>query len=145
MVCSSTGSSTSGTTLIELGSCTIPAGLLGAGDRLEIQFQYGHTGTATGFTGAVLMGSTTVASRAGSATETLLAGHTSFGIYAGGQMWDTQTWGSALSLAVNAGTAGENTAPAVRVSLRGQMAGTTSDSVFLRNFTVIRYPAQANP
>jgi hypothetical protein len=145
VVCSSTGSGTSGTTLIELGSCTIPAGLLGAGDRLEVQFQYGHTGTATGFTSTVLMGSTTVASRAGGATEGLLAGHSSFGIYGSGQAWDTQTWGTALSLATNAGTAGENTAQAVRVSLRGQMAGATSDSVFLLNFTVIRYPAQANP
>ena len=145
VVCSSTGSGTSGTALVELGSCTIPAGLLGAGDRLEVQFQYGHTGTATGFTGAVLMGSTTVASRREAATEALLAGHTSFGIYGGGQTWDTQTWGVALSLAANAGTASENTSQAVRVSLQGQMAGTTSDSVFLRNFTVIRYPAQANP
>jgi len=145
VVCSSTGSGTSGTALIELGSCTIPVGLLGAGDRLEVQFQYGHTGTATGFTGAVLMGSTTVASRAAGATEALLAGHTSFGIFGSGQTWDTQTWGVALSLAANAGTASENTSQAVRVSLQGQMAGTTSDSVTLRNFTVIRYPAQANP
>jgi len=145
VVCSSTGSGTSSTTLTELGSCTIPAGLLGAGDRLEVQFHYGHTGTATGFTGTVLMGSTTVASRAGGATEGLLAGHTSFGIYGSGQAWDTQTWGTALSSATNAGTAGENTAQAVRVSLGGQMAGATSDSVFLRNFTVIRYPAQTNP
>jgi hypothetical protein len=145
VVCSSTGSGTSSTTLTELGSCTIPVGLLGAGDRLEVQFHYAHTGTATGFTGTVLMGSTTVASRAGGATEGLLAGHTSFGIYGSGQVWDTQTWGTAVSLAANAGTAGENTAQAVRVSLRGQMAGATSDSVFLRNFTVIRYPAQTNP
>jgi hypothetical protein len=145
VVCSSTGSSTSGTTLVELGSCTIATGLLGAGDRLEVQFQYGHAGTATGFTGTVLMGGTTVASRSGAATEALLAGHTSFGIYGGGQTWDTQTWGVALTLAVNAGTAGENTSQAMRVSLEGQMAGATSDSVFLRNFTVIRYPAQANP
>jgi len=145
VVCSSTGSSTSGTALVELGSCTIAAGLLGAGDRLEVQFHYAHTGTATGFTGALLVGSTTVASRAGGATEALLAGHTSFGIYGGGQTWDTQTWGVALSLSANAGTAGENTSQALRVSLQGQMAGTTSDSVFLRNFTVIRYPAQANP
>jgi hypothetical protein len=145
VVCSSAGSSTSGTTLIELGSCTIAAGLLGAGDRLEVQFHYAHTGTATGFTGAVLMGSTTVASRSAGATEALLAGHTSFGIYGGGQTWDTQTWGVALSLAANAGTASENTSLALRVSLQGQMAGTTSDSLFLRNFTVIRYPAQANP
>ncbi|MBZ5674876.1 MAG: hypothetical protein LAP61_11570 [Acidobacteriia bacterium] len=145
VVCSSTGSSTSGTTLIELGSCTIAAGLMGAGDRLEVQFHYGHSGTATGFTSAVLIGNTTVASRSGAATEALLAGHTSFGIYGSGQTWDSQTWGVALSLASNAGTASENTSQAVRVSLQGQMAGTTSDSVILRNFTVIRYPAQANP
>src|SRR5689334_13425720 len=81
VVCSSTGSSTSGTTLVELGSCTIAAGLLGAGDRVEVQFHYEHTGTATGFTSAVLIGGTTVASRPAGATEDLLAGHTSFGIY----------------------------------------------------------------
>jgi hypothetical protein len=145
VVCSSTGSSTSGTALTELGSCTIPAGLLGTGDRLEVQFQYGHTGTATGFTIAVLIGSTTVATRSGEAAETLLAGQTSFGIYADGQTWNTQTWGVASILTVTAGTASENTSLALRVSLQGQMAGTTPDSVFLRNFTVIRYPAQANP
>ena len=145
VVCSSTGSGTSGTALAELGSCTIPAGLLGAGDRLEVQFQYAHTGSSTGFTGAVLIGSTPVASQSGDATEALLAGHASFGTYEGGQTWDTQTWGVGLSLTVHAGTASEDTSQAVRVSLQGQMAGTTSDSVFLRNFTVIRYPAQANP
>jgi hypothetical protein len=145
VVCSSTGLSTSGTALIELGSCTIPAGLLGVGDRLAVQFQYGHTGTATGFTGRVLIGSTTVASRSGGSTETLLAGNTSFGIYGGGQTWDTQTWGVDLILTVTVGTAAEDTTQALRVSLQGQMAGTTSDSLFLRNFTVIRYPAQTNP
>jgi hypothetical protein len=145
VVCSSTGSGTSGTTPVELGSCTIPPSLLGAGDRLEVQFQYAHTGTGMGFTGTVRIGNTTVASQSGGATEALLAGHTSFGTYGGGQTWDTQTWGVGLSLAVNAGTASEDTSQALRVSLQGQMAGTTSDSVFLRSFTVIRYPAQANP
>jgi hypothetical protein len=145
VICSSTGSSTSGTALVELGSCTIPAGLLGTGDRLEVQFQYGHAGTATGFTGAVLIGSTTVASRSAPATEALLAGHTNFGIFSSGQAWDTQTWGVTLSQAATAGTASENMSQALRVSLQGQMAATTSDSVFLRNFTVIRYPAQTNP
>ena len=145
VVCSSTGSGTSGTALVELGSCTIAAGLLGAGDRLEVHFHYLHTGTATGFTSALLVGGTTVASRSAGASEALLTGHTSFGIYGGGQTWDTQTWGAGLSFATNAGTAGENTSQAVIVSLQGQMAGTTSDSLFLRNFTVVRYPAQANP
>jgi hypothetical protein len=145
VVCSSTGSGTSNTALTELGSCTIPAGLLGSGDRLEVQFQYGHTGTTTGFTGVVQIGGTTVASRSGGATEALLAGHTSFGIYGSSQVWDTQTWGIGLSFAVNAGASAENTGLALRVSLLGQMAGATSDSVSLRNFTVVRYPAQANP
>jgi len=145
VVCSSTGSSTSGTALVELGSCTIAAGLLGTGDRLEIQFQYAHTGTATGFTGTLLVGSTTVAARAASGTEGLLAGHTNFGIFGSGQTWDTQTWGVGLSLVTNAGTASENTSQALRVSLQGHMAATTSDSVLLRNFTVVRYPAQTNP
>lgn len=145
VVCSSTGSNTSDTAPTELGSCTIPAGSLGAGDRLEIQFQYGHAGTATGFTGSVQVGGTIVASRAADPTEALLAGRTSFGIDGNGQAWDTQTWGVGLILMVTAGTASEDTSQALRVSLQGQMAGTTSDSVFLRNFTVIRYPAQTNP
>jgi hypothetical protein len=145
VVCSSAGSGTSSTTLAELGSCTIPAGLLGTGDRLDIRFQYGHTGTMTGFTGAVKIGSTTITSRAGGATEALLAGHASFGIYDSGQIWDSQNWGSGLALATGAGIAGENTAQSLRVSLQGNMAGTTADSLVLRNFTVIRYPAQANP
>ena len=145
VVCSSTGTSTSSITLIGVGSCTIPAGLLGTGDRLEVQFQYGHTGTATGFTSVVQVGGTTVASRSAGAAEVLLAGRTSFGIYDGGQVWDTQTWGTSLSLAVTAGSGSEDTSQAVRVSLFAEMAGTTSDSVFLRNFTVIRYPALANP
>ena len=145
VVCSTTGSSTTGTALVELGSCTIPAGLLHSGDRVEIRVQFGHTGTTTGFTGAVKVGATTVASRAAGATEALLAGYTSFGIFAGGQAWDTQTWGITLSLATTAGTANENTGQALRVSLLGQMAGSTADSVDLRNFTVMRYPAQAHP
>ena len=36
-------------------------------------------------------------------------------------------------------------AQAMTVSFLGQMASSTSDALALRNFTVIRYPAQANP
>jgi hypothetical protein len=145
VVCSSTGSSTSSTTQTELGSCTISAGLLGPGVRLDIQFQYGHTGTGQGFTATLLVGGTTVASRAALATETVLAGRTSFGIAPTGQAWDTQSWGSTLALAQSAGTASEDTSQAVKVSLRGQMTSSTTDTVALRNFTVTRYPALSNP
>src|SRR5579862_4386895 len=140
VVCSGPGTGTSAATLSQLGSCTIPAGVLGTGDRIELQFQYQHTGSATGFTGEIHVGSTTVVSRAPAASETLLVGRTSFGVYAGAQIWDSQSWGSALTLAATAGPAGEDTTQALTVSFRGQMAAAGSDSVNLRNFTVVRYP-----
>jgi hypothetical protein len=129
----------------QLGSCTIPAGLLGSGDRLEIRYQFAHTGSTIGFTGEVLVGGTTVMARTLAATESLLVGETQFGLYSGAQVWSTQTWGASVALATTAGPAAENTAQAVTVTFRGQMAGTGSESVALRNFTVLRYPVQTNP
>lgn len=145
VVCSSTGGSTTSVTMTQIGSCTIPAGLLGTGDRLEIEYQYSHSGSTDGFTGEVEIGGTTVASRSAGASESVLAGRTSFGIYSGGQMWDTQNWGATLAFSAGAGLASEDTSQALTISFRGQMAASGSDSLVLQNFTVIRYPAQTNP
>jgi Flp pilus assembly pilin Flp len=86
-----------------------------------------------------------VVSRAAAASETLFVGRTSFGLGAGSQVWDTQSWGSALSLSTAAGASAINTSAALTVSFNGLMAAATADTVLLRNFTVIRYPAQTNP
>jgi hypothetical protein len=145
VICSSTGSGSSSTTLTQLGSCTIPAGLIGTGDRVEIQFQYAHTGTATGFTGEVFWGGTPLYSRTAASSETAVAGKLALGIYSGAQIWDAQSWGNSLSFAAVVGTAAENTGANLTISLLSAMAGATSDSVILRNFTVTRYPAQTNP
>jgi hypothetical protein len=146
VVCSSTGSNTTSTTLVQLGSCTLPAGLLETGDRLEIAFHYSHTGSAVGFTGLVQVAGTTVATRTAASTESLLAGHTHFALNAGGQTWDTTSWGSStLAFAASAGTASISATQAVTVSFQGQMSGTGTDTVTLSNFTVIRYPAETNP
>jgi hypothetical protein len=145
VICSSTGSSTSASASTQLGSCTIPAGLLGTGDRIEVQFQYNHAGSSTGFTGLIQWAGTTVISRSAAATETALVGRMTFGIYSGAQSWDAQSWGSALSFATGIGTASADSTQTVQVVFQGQMAGSTSDSVILRNFTVIRYPAQTSP
>lgn len=145
VICSSVGASTSAATLSPLATCTIPAGLLGTGDRIEVQFQYAHTGVTTGFTAELHWGGTTVLSRAGAAAETAFVGRLSFGIYAGAQSWDTESWGNSLALANAVGAAGENTTVNLTISLLGQMSGATADSVALRNFTVVRYPAQVNP
>ncbi len=145
VVCSSAGISTSATTLTQLGSCTLPAGLLGAGDRIEVQFHFLHTGTAIGFTGEVHIGSTALALRTAAASETLLVGHASFGLDPSAQVWDAQSWGSALSLSTTAGSSTENTSLALTVSFSGLMAAMTTDTLALANFTVLRYPAQSNP
>jgi len=146
VVCSSTGGSTSSATLIQLGSCTLAAGLLGTGDRLEIEYQYTHTGSAAGFTGQVqVAGTVVVANRAAASTEGLFAGHTSFGLYSGGQTWDTQSWGgSTLAFASSAGSSAIDPTQSTTVSFKG-LTGSGSDTLTLRNFTVIRYPAQTNP
>ena len=145
VICSSVGSSTSATSLTSLGTCTIPAGLLGNGDRIEIQYQFGHTGTASGFTGQINWGSTTVLSRTTVAAETALAGRTTLGIGSGSQIWNGESWGNALSFATSVGSAAQNTVQNLTISFLGEMAGSTSDTVNLSNFTVIRYPAQSNP
>jgi hypothetical protein len=145
VVCSSAGATTSATTLTQLGSCTIPAGLLGTGDRIEIQFQYSHTGMATGFVGEIHWANTTVISRPTAAAETAFAGRATFGIYAGAQSWDIESWGSNFGMATGVGSAAADTTQSLTISFRGQMSAATTDSLSLRNFTVVRYPAQVNP
>ncbi len=145
VVCSSVGASTNLTTPTSLGTCTLPAGLIGAGDRIEIQFEYAHSGTSMGFTGQIHWGGTTVVSRVAASTDTAYVGKVAVGVYSGGQLWDVTSWGSVLSFAAGVGTATENTSQNVTISFLGSMAGATSDTAILRNFTVIRYPAQTNP
>jgi hypothetical protein len=145
VVCSSVGATTNLTTLTSLGTCTLPAGLIEAGDRIQIQFQYAHSGSSTGFTGEIHWGGTTIVSRAASSSETAYVGKIEIGVYSGAQAWDVQSWGSALSLAAGVGSATENTSQNLTISFYGSMAGATSDTAILRNFTVIRYPAQTNP
>src|SRR5206468_2775049 len=129
----------------QLGSCTIPGGLLTTGDRIGIEFHYGHTGTATAFTAEILWGTASVLLRSSVLAETALAGHMSFAISAGGQTFDAQSWGASFAPANTVGSVTGDTTQNLTISLRGQMAGTTTDSLTLRNFTVVRYPAQANP
>ncbi|MEO8049744.1 MAG: hypothetical protein ABI833_04945 [Acidobacteriota bacterium] len=145
VICSSAGSGTSATVSTLLGTCTIPAGLLTTGDRIEVQFQYLHTGTTTAFAGELRWGASTILSRTSVAGETALTGRSTFGILGSGQAWNAQSWGNSFTLANAVGAASENSSLSLTVGFRGAMAATTSDAVTLGNFTVIRYPAQSNP
>ena len=145
VICSSGGNGTSSMVATTLGSCTIPAGLLTAGDRIEVQFYYLHTGAAATFTGELHWGAATILARTSVASETALAGRVTFGILAGTQSWDAQTWGSSFALANAVGGAAANTSLSLTVTFPARLGAATGDVISLSNFTVIRYPAQTNP
>jgi hypothetical protein len=145
VVCSAVGTATSSTSSSSLGTCTLPAGLLGAGDRIEVRYQFSHTGTTAGFTPQVSFGGTPVVSRTLSVSDSAFAGVLDFSITSSTQPWSGQSWGSSLSLATATGSTSVNTALSVTIAFLGQMVGSTSDTVALSGFTVVRYPAQVNP
>ena len=96
--------------------------MLTTGDRIEVQFYYLHTGTATAFTAEFHWGSTTILSRTSVAGETALAGHATFGILASGQSWDAQSWGNTFALANAVGSAAENTSLSLTITFPARMA-----------------------
>ena len=145
VICSSAGNGASATVATSLGSCTIPAGLLTAGDRIEVQFYYLHTGTASTFTAELHWGAATILSRTSVAAETALTGHATFGILASTQSWDAQSWGNSFALANAVGSAAANTSLSLTITLPARLGTATADVISLSNFTVIRYPAQTNP
>jgi len=145
VLCSSVGASTSSSGLVQLGSCTVPAGLLKAGDRVDIRFDYSHEGTGTGFTFEVRWGGTLLLSRSAAAGEAQITGRTDAGIHAAGAQWSVQSWGAGLAFAAATGSAVDSLSAPLAIGFQGRMAGATSETLTLRNFTVLRYPAQANP
>jgi hypothetical protein len=145
VLCSSSGTFSSATALTRLGSCAIPAGLLKAGDRIELRFDYSHEGTTTDFSFEVRWGGASVARRSASAAELLATGRADVAIHTAGAQWSAQSWGSSLAAEFEAGTASEAPAAPVTVDFLGQMGWATTETITLRAFTVVRYPAQANP
>ncbi len=145
VLCSSTGVASSATALTRLGSCTVPANLLKAGDRVDIRFGYSHEGSTTDFSVEVRWGGSSLVTRSAAAAESVVTGRAEAGVHAGGAQWNVQSWGTALSLAVGAGNATDSLAAPLTVDFLGRMAWATTETLTLRNFTVIRYPAQANP
>ena len=145
VICGSAGNGTSAIASTTLGSCTIPAGLLTTGDRIEVQFHYLHTGTASTFTAELHWGTATVLTRTSVASETALAGRVVFGILATTQAWSAQSWGNSFALANAVGSAAANTSLSLTITFPARLGTATGDVISLSNFTVIRYPAQTNP
>jgi hypothetical protein len=139
VLCSGAGTSSNSTTLATLGTCTIPAGLLAAGDRVEIRYDYAHIGSNAGFSVEVHWGATTVLHRDSVTSETMLTGRTDSSMLNSGSQLSSQTWGATGGIVTNAGSAPDVFANGVKVTLLGLVAA-PSDAVSMSNFVVMRIP-----
>lgn len=145
VLCSSSGTTTGSASEQLLGTCSLPANFLGSGDRLEIRFQFGHSGAASSFTCEVRFGATSTVLRTAGTADSAFVGRVEIGIGQMGQTWDAQSWGAQLAQAAGAGSSAEDMTQLITVQFLGNVSGASGDTVSLKNFAVIRYPAQSNP
>ncbi len=139
VLCSGTGGSTSATALANIGSCSIPAGLLAAGDRVEIRFDLGHQGSAGGFTFQALWGGTTVVERSGAAADVMVSGRADAGIESSGAQLSQQSWGTVLPFAAGLAKATDAWASGITIAFQGDVAQ-AADTLSLGAFSVVRAP-----
>ncbi len=140
-LCAAVGVSTSQPSSTSLGTCTIPGGILLPGDRVEISFDLAHDGATVGYGFEARWGASVVATHSAPATSTAGTGRVSLGVYGGGAQWSSQRWGHDSAMTTGAGNTTEVLANPVTVDFRGQLAGATTDTLTLRNFTVVRIQA----
>lgn len=145
VICSTAGAATSSTTPATLGSCRIPALSVRDGDRFEIRAQLSHDGNTAPFTYAVYWGSTALVTRSAAATESQVVAKCDALPQGNGLYWDIVNWGATTTMVSGSGMASNLPAGDVSIQVRGQMSSSTSEVINLRNLTVIRIPAQANP
>jgi hypothetical protein len=138
VLCSSGGRSNSTAAFMSLGGCDVPAASLKAGDRIEVRFNFAHTGTASAYDLTVNWGSTTVLARHGSKQDSAVAGQAEAAIGGTGAQISVQSWGTALGFLP--GISSSPVQAGLRVDFQGRLSTAGSDTVGLTNFTVLRYP-----
>jgi hypothetical protein len=141
ILCTSVGTASGTTTAASLGTCTIPANSLDAGDRVEILADFTHEGVAEGFSVSAKWGAATLASRTAVAGETNVTIRASLGVYTTNTVYGVQSWGATLAAAQSAGSLAVTYTTPLTVDFQAALAAMGSDTVTLRNYTVIRYPA----
>jgi hypothetical protein len=144
VLCAASGTVTTATTIASLGTCSIPAGIVNPGDRLAIRATWIHDGPAA-YVVRWRWGASTVGEATIPGTATVLDQKGEAAAYASGAVIDIDAKGTA-------GFAGtpvivDSNLPfgsGITVGFEGNVTAGT-DNLRLVQFTVIRYPAQANP
>jgi hypothetical protein len=139
VLCSGAGGSTSSQTLANIGTCTVAAGVLQPGDRVEIRFDAAHTGSAAGFSVQVDWGATILAHRDAGAMDALVTGRGDAAILPAGAQLSAQSWGRLLPFAATVASSGDDHSAGITIAFQG-LTVDAGDSVALSNFTVVRIP-----
>jgi len=139
VLCSGTGTGTSQTASAVLGTCSIAAGILNAGDRVEIHFDLAHEGTAGTSTMTLEWGATTITRIAAGASATLVTGRAEAGLLATGAQTSWQAWGSAVPFSTGVGAAPDAYANGLTITFMGNVAQ-AADTLTLTQFAVVRVP-----
>lgn len=141
VICSSTGSSTTGVSAVSLGSCTIPANTLNPGDRVDVRFTLSHSGSDSGFVFRIVWGATTLVQRTASQLDASVAGQAAAAIGAGAVTLESQTWGTVLPLAASIAPSADALNAPLKIDFQAQLTTAGTGNIQLQNFTVLRYPA----
>jgi hypothetical protein len=139
VLCSGLGGATNSSALASVGACTIPAGFLAAGDRVEIRFDLEHQGSVGGFTFEVHWGATTVLSRNALPADALATGRADLALTAQGTQLSHQSWGTTLPFAAGVGAAADDYNAGLTIDFQAKIAQ-PGEAIALKNFTVIRLP-----
>lgn len=145
VICAAAGTQASLGTATTLGTCTIPANALGSGDRVEIRFLLAHSGKSSGFTYAVTWGATTVLQRTAGINDGTISGSADAAISSGATVVAGQSYGTVLIALPAFANAADSLASNLTIAFTAALSAAGTDSVSLVNYTVLRYPAIANP
>jgi hypothetical protein len=138
VLCSGAGGAAVSASLSSVAACAIPAGVLSAGDRIEVRFDLDHQGTAGAFSFEADWGSTVALHRDASAGETLATGRFDVGILSSTAQLSAQSWGAVLPFAASIAAASDSWASGLTINFQASSA--TGDTVTLRNYSVVRIP-----
>jgi hypothetical protein len=138
VLCSGAGAAAVSASLSSVATCAIPAGVLSAGDRIEVRFDLDHQGTAGAFSFEADWGSTVALHRDASATETRATARFDAAILASTAQLSAQSWGAVLPFGASIAAASDPWANGLTINFQASSAA--GDTVTLRNYSVVRIP-----
>jgi len=144
VLCASGGGATESTSLVQLGSCTIPAGLLQPGDRLAVKTTWSHGGSNGDFHTRWRWGSGVAAAYNSSLSAPLAETDGTIALHTGGAVVSSSNAITGTVVSPKLEGLAILYSGGLTIGFEGNLLN-AGDSLALLQFTVIRYPAQANP